>query len=248
MDLLSEIKAAYAADPLLRQPTPEVSLNFSGGVWLQENRLYVPEVTRLEVLRLIHDSKIGGHRGITKTQEFLARYFWWPSYRKDVEGYVSSCEQNLEALKTTLTTAQERYKRAADRTRRPAPVYRVGDTVWLSTKNLRVRAPTVKLGQKFVGPYKIVALVNSVAVRLKLPPAWKVHPVFHVSLLKPVVPNSFPGRTSSPPAPVLVDGHEQYVVEKILDSRIFRRKLQYLVKWQGYSVKENSWEPLPTHC
>ncbi|CAJ0938773.1 unnamed protein product [Ranitomeya imitator] len=43
-----------------------------------------------------------------------------------------------------------------------------------------------------------------------------------------------------PPAPVLVEGELEYVV-KILDSRISRRKLQYLVKWKGYGQEDNSW-------
>jgi hypothetical protein len=45
------------------------------------------------------------------------------------------------------------------------------------------------------------------------------------------------------PAPELVDGEEEYSVEKILDSRHFgrRRRLQYLVKWEGYPDAENMW-------
>ncbi|CAJ0916798.1 unnamed protein product [Ranitomeya imitator] len=51
----------------------------------------------------------------------------------------------------------------------------------------------------------------------------------------PVVPSV------DPPAPVLIDGELEYVVEKILDSRFSRRKLQYLVKWKGYGQEDNSW-------
>ncbi|CAJ0944065.1 unnamed protein product [Ranitomeya imitator] len=51
----------------------------------------------------------------------------------------------------------------------------------------------------------------------------------------PVVPSV------DPPAPVLVEGELEYIVEKILDSRISRRKLQYLVKWKGYGQEDNSW-------
>ena len=41
----------------------------------------------------------------------------------------------------------------------------------------------------------------------------------------------------------MVDGEEEYKVERILDSRRFgrRRKLQYLVKWKGYPDSENQW-------
>ena len=51
------------------------------------------------------------------------------------------------------------------------------------------------------------------------------------------------GRCQNPPLPPeLVDGKEEYVVEKILTSRMFQRKLQYLVKWEGYGIEENTWE------
>ena len=49
----------------------------------------------------------------------------------------------------------------------------------------------------------------------------------------------------------VVDGEEEYIVEEILNSRMFRRKLQYLVcvfmrlylvKWEGYGIEGNTWE------
>ncbi|CAJ0919512.1 unnamed protein product [Ranitomeya imitator] len=51
----------------------------------------------------------------------------------------------------------------------------------------------------------------------------------------PVVPSI------DPPAPVLVEGELEYIVEKILDSRVSKWKLQYLVKWKGYGQEDNSW-------
>ncbi|XP_075711066.1 uncharacterized protein LOC142746912 [Rhinoderma darwinii] len=90
-------------------------------------------------------------------------------------------------------------------------------------------------------PEKVKA-VSPVAFRLELPDSIKVHPVFHVSLLKPMIPTSFPGRISSPPDSVQVNEHEEFLVEKILDSRIFRNRLQYLIQWQGYGTDDNSWE------
>ena len=52
------------------------------------------------------------------------------------------------------------------------------------------------------------------------------------------------GPVQDPPAPELIDDHEEYEVESILDSRMSGRQgLQYLVKWKGYGNEENSWEP-----
>ena len=71
----------------------------------------------------------------------------------------------------------------------------------------------------------------------------RLHPVFNVIKLSLASPDPIAGRHSDPPPPPeLVDGEEEYVVEKVLDSRMFRRKLQYLVKWEGYGVEGNTWE------
>ncbi|XP_073413057.1 uncharacterized protein [Dendrobates tinctorius] len=61
---------------------------------------------------------------------------------------------------------------------------------------------------------------------------------------KAATPNTLPGCSSPRPDPVLVDGQEEFVVERILDSRLYRNQFQYLIKWQGYTVEDNSWEPV----
>ena len=43
--------------------------------------------------------------------------------------------------------------------------------------------------------------------------------------------------------PVEIDNENEYEVEEILDARMNRRKLQYLVRWKGYSQQYDSWEP-----
>jgi len=45
------------------------------------------------------------------------------------------------------------------------------------------------------------------------------------------------------PAPELIEGQPEWEVEEILNSRWYRCKLQYLIKWKGYSDTHNSWEP-----
>jgi len=71
----------------------------------------------------------------------------------------------------------------------------------------------------------------------------QLHPVFNVVKLTPAPPDPIVGRCRTPPPPPeLIDGEEEYVVEEILDSRMFRQKLQYMVKWEGYGIENNSWE------
>jgi hypothetical protein len=71
----------------------------------------------------------------------------------------------------------------------------------------------------------------------------KVHPVFHVSLLEPYRESFFPGRVQSPPPSIEIKNHEEYEVEKVLDSRRRWGKLEYLVHWYGYDINERTWEP-----
>ena len=70
-----------------------------------------------------------------------------------------------------------------------------------------------------------------------------IHPVFHVSLHQPHVPNTFPGRVVEVPLPIQVDGLPEFEVNSNLDSRFRRRKLYYLVDWVGYDQSERTWEP-----
>ena len=65
--------------------------------------------------------------------------------------------------------------------------------------------------------------------------------MFHSSLLKPYQENTIPERITPPPSPIELEDGPEYEVAAILNSRIVRNKLYYLVDWLGYSP---SWEPL----
>lgn len=61
----------------------------------------------------------------------------------------------------------------------------------------------------------------------------KHHRVQHVSLLDPADIDPLPGQHNPPPPLINVDREEQHYIEEVLDARIFRRKLQYLVMFVG---------------
>ena len=55
-------------------------------------------------------------------------------------------------------------------------------TVWLEITNLHMNGPK-KLQMKQTGPFEIEEVISCTAFRLCIPPWWKIHPVFHASLL-----------------------------------------------------------------
>ena len=115
--------------------------------------------------------------------------------------------------------------------------------MWLLRRNFSTTRPSSKLDVRRLGPFAIIGSVGSSAYRLELPPSMHIHPVFHVSLLEPHVPNTFPGRVVEVPLPIQVDGLPEFEVNSILDSRIRRRILLYLVDWVRYDISERTWEP-----
>jgi hypothetical protein len=81
-----------------------------------------------------------------------------------------------------MAAAQERQERYINRNRDPAPVYKPGDMVWLDLRNIRTFRISKKLDWTY-GRYRIVKKISSHAYELNV--SGKIHPVFHVNLLKP---------------------------------------------------------------
>ena len=146
---------------------------------------------------------------------------------------------------SALTKAADDMACFYDLHQQAPPSYKLGDKVWLNAQNITTTRPMKKLDHKWLGPYKINKVVSRNAYGLELPASFgRTHPVFSVVLLRPYEEDPIVERHSLPPPPPIIrDGIQEYEVEKILDSRIFRGRLEYLVRWKGYGAAEDLWVP-----
>jgi hypothetical protein len=152
----------------------------------------------------------------------------------------------LADMRHRLEQAQTFQKRHYDRGHRPIH-YKVGDWALL---RLRQRAASSlpqavsgklkpRLKPRFFGPYRVVKLINEVAVRLELPPRARIHNVFHVGLLK-----KFQGTPPSEPPqlPLLHHGAIDPEPERAVRYRLARGVPQALIQWKGASSASATWE------
>src|ERR1700733_7468290 len=158
------------------------------------------------------------------------------------ENCVSKLKLIHAKLKKELEAAARSQKKFADEHRKEAPVFKVGQKVWLDARNVPSYRPCPKLDDKWLGPYPIKKRINHVAYELELPPWLRIHPVFHVSLLEPFKENSRTRDNKYPqPPPIIIQEQEEYEVKEILDSKLVKAKLHYLIDWVGYPPSERCW-------
>jgi len=149
-----------------------------------------------------------------------------------------------EEAKAVLQKAQEDMKRYADRERGEVEEYRIGDLVLLSTKDSKyqmVGRRTEKFTERFVGPYKVKAIISSNTIELELPSTIKIHLVVNVSRVQKYK-LQVEGQKKKMPQLVVIEGEEEWEVEKIMNKRKVRGRDKYLVQWKGCTAEEDTWE------
>uniref|UniRef100_M1AIM5 Retrotransposon protein n=1 Tax=Solanum tuberosum TaxID=4113 RepID=M1AIM5_SOLTU len=143
-----------------------------------------------------------------------------------------------QLLKDNLHKAQERMKYFANH-RRTEREFQVGDTVYLKLQPYRQTSlamrKNLKLSSKYYGPYLVINRIGLVAYKLALPPSSKVHPVFHVSLLKKKVGSRVVVQSTLP----MTNVEGQFLVKPvaILQRQLVQREnsvaIKLLIQWSN---------------
>ncbi len=115
--------------------------------------------------------------------------------------------------------------------------YNKGDQVWVEGTNIKMLYPSAKLSPKRYGPFKVLEQLSEAVYRLEIPRHWKIHNVFHVNLITPYREMELHGPNFTRPPPDLIEGEQEFEVEKILDAQ---------PRGRGHKMhftSDNSWEP-----
>ncbi|CAG8674505.1 106_t:CDS:1, partial [Racocetra persica] len=153
----------------------------------------------------------------------------------------------INIAKDLLVNAQEKQSDQTNKKRRYLELNE-GDLVLLNLTNIilqkSAKRASKKLIAKLIGPFKIVQKISAVTYRLKLPETLRIHPVFHISLLKPYYPSEFRDEVRKEPPEIATKDLKEHEVEAILDKRTYYCHLQYLVKWKDHPLYDATWELL----
>jgi RNase H-like domain found in reverse transcriptase/Reverse transcriptase (RNA-dependent DNA polymerase)/Integrase zinc binding domain/Chromo (CHRromatin Organisation MOdifier) domain/Retroviral aspartyl protease len=206
----------------------------------------------------------------TGTTPFKLNYVWEPKVPMTVglpqqqgkskcdaaQQYVEEMKLRIQRAKSLLNAAQQRQKQYAD-TKRREVTYKAGDKVLLDSRNLKFKGPGLedkaknrgKLMPRFVGPYEIKQMHGPVAVELVLPKSMtkrRIHPTFHVSLVKPYTGRAGEDMPDAPEPLLADDGEIYYEIDKIVNHRISKKGKknirEFMIQWKGYSPEHNTWE------
>ncbi len=158
----------------------------------------------------------------------------------DVQDRIQALQKAREEALALHELARQRM---AERIRNTFVPFKKGEKVWLEATNLQLGYENRKLAHRREGPFTITEVLGPLTYRLKLPPQWRIHPVFHASLLTPYKENDIYGPNYLRPPPDLIEGEEEYEVEAIMWHKKPRGKLMFLIKWEVYPSADNTWEP-----
>jgi hypothetical protein len=106
-------------------------------------------------------------------------------------------------------------------------IFKSGDEIFLSVKNIRVRKFCKKLTDRYLNSFKISEKINDNVYKLKLPNQYRrLNDFFYINFLKfyvRKVDEKFPDL-------ILIDKNNRFLINRLLDERISKRKIEYLIK------------------
>ncbi len=166
----------------------------------------------LALTTTVHNNRINTTTRLSPNQ-ILFGYNPTLNSDKVLQTHNALVESRVQAMTKNRADAIRALNKVANQKGPPPAQFCLREQVWLDTSHLKLPHQKAKLTPKRLGPFKITQEISPVAYRLELPPNWRIHNVFHASLLTPYHETTAHGPNFTRPPPDLIDGEEEYEVE-----------------------------------
>jgi len=111
--------------------------------------------------------------------------------------------------------------------------YKIESRMFLNERNIITARLFKKLNDKMLNSFQIIDLIDSF-YKLKLLKTMHIHDVFHSELFRLVVNDSLSDQKNESSKSIVINDEDEWKINDILNSRWYRRRLQYQVKWKSY--------------
>ena len=160
------------------------------------------------------------------------------AYLKIGQTFLPELEKHLhllsEAQKEAITAHEKATLLMKDCINSCFIPWKARDKVWLNNKNLNLHYPFQKLAPKQEGSFKIKQVLSPSTYKLQLPPTWKIHPIFHASLLSTYQETPKYGPNFLSPPPSVICNEEEYTMEHIIAHQGSTSCQQFHICLEGY--------------
>jgi len=148
------------------------------------------------------------------------------------ENISENMNKTLKFARESLAKTREQMMKQVNKHRKEVD-YEIESKMFLNERNIVTARSFKKLDDKMLDSFTNLDLVDS-SYKLKLPESMRVHDVFHPDLLRPAVDDLLPDQKNEPSGSIVVNDEDEWEIDDILNSRRYRRRLQYRVKWNDY--------------
>ncbi len=137
---------------------------------------------------------------------------------------IFACEALIKTRKQMMNQANKHRKKIN---------YKIKSKMFLNEWNIITARLFKKLNDKMLNSFQIIDFVDSF-YKLKLLETMHIHDVFHSELLHLVVNDSLSDQKNEFSKSIVMNDEDEWEIDDILNSRWYRRRLQYQVKWKSY--------------
>ncbi len=145
-----------------------------------------------------------------------------------VENISENMNKTLKFARESLVKTREQMMKQVNKHRKEVD-YEIESKMFLNERNIVTARSFKKLDDKMLGSFTNLDLVDS-SYKLKLSESMRVHDVFHSDLLRPAADDLLPGQKNEPSGSIVINDEDEWEIDDILNSRRYRRRLQYRVK------------------